>query len=564
MTRKPTAYIVLLVAACALLAACGRSVSDADRLLARIDSLADVDPDSADVLLKPTPSPSMKGREKEEVALLLRIQVDDKLYRPVTHYRDTILQLVSYFEQHPKVLPSVLGSTGPALPYLYAGRIFADLGDAPQALDYYQRALDAQPARQMENGKWRIENEDARRLAKQRGLLHSFIGTQFFYQGLHDEAIASFLEANHWAELAQDTADIIFNYRDIAEQYKFIEKNDSSIFFYIKAFRLAKITGNNNMLNDIHGQLASIYNKIGNYDLAKDNIKPLLNNIDSASISGIYSIAAKCYKNTHQMDSALIYLKGLLVYGNQYGKRYANSELSELAMQRGDMLTATKHFHQYKLLDDSIRARDNAETVARMHAAYNYQKHEKEAAQLKIANAHKEKIIIISGFVIAILVGIVYILVNRNTQNKLRNARQQQLLKEIQDSLKTEYIVQRKRSDNQEDSLDTFKETNIYKTFLLLSQSKDRNVSIKEWDEFSHEFNNCFPNFKLKLSGMFNLSTKQYRVCMLRKVGFGTTTICYLACYEKASVYSIYKRLYFQATGKKGSTEDFDNLLKAL
>ena len=264
------------------------------------------------------------------------------------------------------------------------------------------------------------------------------------------------------------------------------------------------------------------------------------------------------------MDSALIYLKGLLVYGNQYGKRYANSELSELAMQRGDMLTATKHFHQYKLLDDSIRARDNAETVARMHAAYNYQKHEKEAAQLKIANAHKEKIIIISGFVIAILVGIVYILVNRNTQNKLRNARQQQLLKEIQDSLKTEYIVQRKRSDNQEDSLDTFKETNIYKTFLLLSQSKDRNVSIKEWDEFSHEFNNCFPNFKLKLSGMFNLSTKQYRVCMLRKVGFGTTTICYLACYEKASVYSIYKRLYFQATGKKGSTEDFDNLLKAL
>ena len=205
MNRKPTAYILLLVTACALLAGCGRSVSAADRLLARIDSLADVDPDSADVLLKPAPSPSPKGEEKDEVALLLRIKVDDKLYRPVTHYRDTILQLISYFEQHPKVLPSVLGSTGPALPYLYAGRIFADLGDAPQALDYYQRALDVQPARQMEKGKLRIENEDARRLAKQRGLLHSFIGTQFFYQDLHDEAIASFQEANHWAELAQDT-----------------------------------------------------------------------------------------------------------------------------------------------------------------------------------------------------------------------------------------------------------------------------------------------------------------------------------------------------------------------
>ena len=130
--RKTVHYIILFVAACMLLAACGRRATDAERLLARIDSLADVNPDSADMLLKPTPIPSLKGRENEEVCKLLRIKTDDKLYRPVTHYRDTILQLIDYFEHHPKVLPSLLGSTGPALPYLYAGRIFADLGDAPK------------------------------------------------------------------------------------------------------------------------------------------------------------------------------------------------------------------------------------------------------------------------------------------------------------------------------------------------------------------------------------------------------------------------------------------------
>ena len=124
---------------------CNTRKGAADNLLAHIDSLADVNPDSADMLLKPTPIPSLKGRENEEVCKLLRIKTDDKLYRPVTHYRDTILQLIDYFEHHPKVLPSLLGSTGPALPYLYAGRIFADLGDAPQALDYYQQALDVQP-----------------------------------------------------------------------------------------------------------------------------------------------------------------------------------------------------------------------------------------------------------------------------------------------------------------------------------------------------------------------------------------------------------------------------------
>ena len=126
-----------------------------DGQLARIESLADVNPDSADVLLIYTPSPSLKGGEKE-VWELLRIKIDDKLYRTVTHYRDTILQLIDYFERHPRVLPRLLGSTGPALPYLYAGRIYSDLGDAPQALDYYQRALDVQPAGQMENGKLKM------------------------------------------------------------------------------------------------------------------------------------------------------------------------------------------------------------------------------------------------------------------------------------------------------------------------------------------------------------------------------------------------------------------------
>jgi tetratricopeptide (TPR) repeat protein len=155
--------------------------------LALIDSLADVNPDSADIL-KPTPSPSLKGGEKE-VWELLRIKIDDKLYRPITHYRDTILQLIDYFERHPRVLPRLLGSTGPALPYLYAGRIYSDLGDAPQALDYYQRALDVMPDGQIENGECKTDNAIDSRVAKQRGLILSQIGEQFYFQGLYGNAV---------------------------------------------------------------------------------------------------------------------------------------------------------------------------------------------------------------------------------------------------------------------------------------------------------------------------------------------------------------------------------------
>ena len=545
-------YLLIGLAACKQHSPCGDQ-------LARIDSLADVNPDSADMLLKPTPVPSLKGRENEEVCKLLRIKTDDKLYRPVTHYRDTILQLIDYFEHHPKVLPFLLGSTGPALPYLYAGRIFADLGDAPQALDYYQRALDAIPV-----GEWETAPTADRRLAKQRGLLHSLIGTIFIYQDLPQEAITELFGANHDAIKISDTIDIIFNYRDIAEQYKYLNKNDSSIYFYQLALKYANDYGEINRITELNSQIARYFKDLGQYQIARKYMQPAIDNFDSVNISSTYSILSDIYKNTNKFDSAFIYYNKLLQYGNIYGKFNAYKGLCELRLRKGDVESAYDYFQQYKLLDDSIQKRDKAETVARMHAAYNYQKHERETARLKVANAQKEKMIVISGFVIAFLAGIIYVLIYRNNQNKLRNARQQQLLREIQSSLENEHIVQEKRSNIQEESLAAFKRTNIYKTFLLLSQTQDRNVSKIEWDDFSQEFNNYFPDFRLKLSGMFNLSTKQYRVCMLRKSGFGTTAICHLACYEKISVYSIYKRLYFQATGKKGSTADFDNLLKAL
>ena len=121
MKRHIILYIVLVL----LLAACGPTPSLPKRgggndaaatQLALIDSLADVNPDSADILLNNLASHlSEKGVGGTNMApLLLRIKVDDKLYRPITHYRDTILQLIDYFDRHMRVLPRLLGSTGPA------------------------------------------------------------------------------------------------------------------------------------------------------------------------------------------------------------------------------------------------------------------------------------------------------------------------------------------------------------------------------------------------------------------------------------------------------------------
>lgn len=524
--------------------------------LARIDSLADVNPDSADILLRAIPdSAPIKGEEYfERVKLLLRIKTDDKLYRPVTHYRDTILQLIDYFEHHPKVLPSLLGSTGPALPYLYAGRIFADLGDAPQALDYYQQALDVQPDIHFPIGKSREELS----LAKQRGLLHSFIGIQFFYQGLYAEAANSFREANRWAEVVQDTIDIIFNYRDIAEQYKFLEKNDSSLHFYQKALKYAEASKNSRRINDILSQIAELYSKQGNFQVAYDYIQPPLQEIDSTNMSALYNIASKIYRHLGKEDSALICYEKLLQFGNIYGKRNAYRELSELALKRGDIYTASEHFHQYKLLDDSIRARDNAETVARMHAAYNYQKHEREASRLRESNARMRLWLMLGAFFLVVSFSILLLA-------RIRHAYMRKLERSTMSKVEILRLSHEQGLPEKEKAQAAIEGSVIYRTIgQHISEGKVGGLSENDWEELAQIVNSAYPNFKKKLNELVSLNEQDYRICLLTKINVKPIHIAQLTAHSPEAISSSRRRLYQKFTNKKGKPQDWDEIIHLL
>lgn len=606
--------------------------------LARIDSLADVNPDSADILLRAIPdSAPIKGEEYfERVKLLLRIKVDDKLYRPVTHYRDTILQLIDYFEHHPKVLPSLLGSTGPALPYLYAGRIFADLGDAPQALDYFQEALDVQPVSELHSfgrsvlafsdqllgkkkGQGELSNEAGLRLAKQRGLLHSFVGTLFSYQELFEEAIPHYVEANHWAELANDTLDIIFNLRDIAYQYKRICQYDSCISFINRALDLSKSVNNREMTYDAMLVLAGYYNDKGLYEQAKHLIVEVLNEPDTASLSAIYSVASESFLHLNEIDSARFFLDKLLTRGNLYGLRYAHRELSELFMKTGRVDKSLTHFRQYKLLDDSIRARDNAETVARMHAAYNYQKHKQKNSDLELANTKKQNTInIISLFSIMAVIAAFFIIRGLVRRQKIANQRLEELNSKLEEqskignaeklkekqakyekeiaaithqlqetdkdrlSIRTELESQisklsdekvalehafrraANRQKDQEETVYSFSETSIY-IFFAQSAKEKKVVPAEKWAELiASAETNYFMNFKKNLTNLCRISEHEYRMCLLFKSGFSKADIAKLLLIDRSAVGHAFARMYTRSTGHKGNASDWEKILLVL
>lgn len=585
--------------------------------LARIDSLADVNPDSADILLRAIPdSALMKGEEYfERVKLLLRIKTDDKFYRPVTHYRDTILQLVECFEHHRQVLPSLLGSTGPALPYLYAGRIFADLGDAPQALDYYQQALDVQPDIPSPIGKSREELS----LAKQRGLILSQIGEQFYFQGLYSESLNSYKEANKWAIYANDTLDIIFNYRDIAEQYKFLNKNDSSLLYYQTALNLSTKSYNVNMQNDVMSQIASLYIRLAKFKEAKNYIQPALQNIDSADITSTYGIASKVYKHEGKKDSSVFCYNKLLKHGNLVGRSFAYKELAELALKDNDAISAYHYLILFKKSDDSVQSKVNAETVARMHAAYNYQKHKQKAADLELANTKKLNTIniILLSFIMAVIAAFFFFrsLVHRqkiadqrlmelnakleeqstigndeelkvkvakyekeiaalshqlqetdNDRLSIRTELESLISKLSDEKIALEHAFRRasNRQKNQEEAVFSFSETSIY-IFFAQSAKEKKVVPAEKWAEFiASAETNYFREFKNNLTNLCRISEHEYKMCLLFKSGFSKADIAKLLLIDRSAVGHAFARMYARSTKHKGTVSDWEKILLVL
>ena len=184
--------LCLLIVISLLLTACGqRGQYDAQWKL--IDSLADVHPKEADSLLRDLAPAMAEAVEVDSMQYaLLRLKTDDKLYLNITDRQPLSQRLVEYFERNKKsLLPTAL---------FYAGRVCADLGDAPQALDYYQKTLDAMP-------------ETNSRL---RRLNYAQMGYIFHGQDLYDDAIHSFKNAYLLNKEAADTLGMVYNLRDIA------------------------------------------------------------------------------------------------------------------------------------------------------------------------------------------------------------------------------------------------------------------------------------------------------------------------------------------------------------
>ncbi len=571
---------------CSLLGFCSCGHRPYPQSLITADSLASAYPDSAVALLKSIEDTMQNEAEATQMYYrLLCIKANDKAYIPHTSDSLILPVLHYYIEKNDKRhLPEA---------YYYAGRVYRDLEDAPQALNYFEKALEALP----EEGKYPLKSN-----------IYSQIGTLFLYQGLYNEALDVFKKRYACNVDLKDSIGMVYTLRDMAGAYRNISKEDSSIHYYQAAYNLGKKLQRQDLTNMIQSQIASLYIHLGKYDLAKTALQDALTDIERPNKSGIYSIAAELYHKTGMTDSAIYYYKALLDFGTIYAKEAAHRSLTEIAIAEGNNQLA-QHVQAYFQCADSIQKITHTESLRRTHSLYNYQLREKENDRLKDENQKKADYILygLIAFIVAIALFFAYYQYNKRKSQQLKNQlqraeqikeenykRSQQFIeenkvriqkleedlnhvnsaneilrKEIQDrkellhqETRRAEIEQGKRKQAQK----ALSDSDIYRLFKekLLDPQGRIFVTTEEWQIMEDTLKETYPDFFEKLNAIYTFNEFQLRVCMLIKAGFSPSEIAKLTEHPKETITSMRRRLYARIFKEEGKPEDWDFFIISL
>ena len=502
------------------------------------DSLCDTNPDSALSMLYTIGKDSAQMPEADMMYWrLLRIKAADKAYIPFTS-DSAAVAVMRYYED---------GGDRALLPtaYYYAGRASADIGDAPQALDYYQKALDV------------IKYNRYKRL---EGLIHSQMGYIFSMQNLYSQAQLSWTKALETAKKEEDVRTIEYSLRDLGDSYINSNQYDSAYSCYSQALNVAKKQSDKFFEYDLYSQIAYLKTITNDFDSALYNIRKSLLYYHPVQESSKTCIAALLFEKMGKIDSAYYYFNKLNYCGNIYGKENAYRWLSMYYSEKNMSDSACKYTALYGMILDSISHTYAIESTAKMNAMYNYQNREKENKKLAIENTNKKILIIVFFSVIIMMaLAILYIVSYSMQRSKLYK-----LKIEKYDLLLEEYNKQTALNQKNQESINN---NEIVKKIRRILNNDKREEKLKEedWLMLHKAILEKYPNFDSALHDLYaKIRTHDIRVSMLIKIGIKPVDIAYLTSHTEEAISSTRRRLYERAFNKKGKPSDWDKTILSI
>ncbi len=445
--------------------------------------------------------------------------------------------IVNFYESNydPILLPQA---------YYFAGRTYYELHDSPRALSYFHKVLDE------------LRKRDDVRL---RGITNAQMGYIMYYQGDFDKAYTFFRQSFICDSLRKDTTGMAYDLRDMS--HSIIDNHkEKSVRLFKRALSLSMQSHDSAMISRLNLNLVLFYtfDESLNIDSARKYYHFYPHYLNQEDMSGYHTIAAEYYRRIGRRDSMLYFQNLVLKGGNLYDQQQIYKvKLLDRLNNLGDSESAFL-FKKYVGCGDTISERTalKAVTCIQSYYDYDYGLREKENAQLRAQNKQKKYELII---LFMALVGIAvssYSIYIRQKYKTVQLKQQMQKLKEIIEDSKIHIA-------SLPAMIERFHESKICSSINdNLAQGKP--ASEDNWYEIDKWMDENLPSFKTKLTSLTRLSTIEYKICTLIKLGYTPAEIANLVCRAESSITMSRKRLYMKIFKKKGKAEDLDKFINEI
>ena len=522
------------------------------------------------------------GEDARMEERLRKIQAADKAF-VVQESTDEIDSIVHYFEKHPskELLP---------LSYYYAGRIYSDLEDAPQALDYFQKVLECEPQDSL------------------AALAHSQMGSLLLRQRMVTASIEHVQAAYEYDVQQADTTGMIFDLRDMGNAFRCTEDEvDSCLTYYEEALRLATEQGDALMQEELKGSIAVYLIQTDSLQAAWQLLHPLLvdiNQRDASSASTLRSTAAEYYLKTGNTDSACIFFEQLTESGTLYAKQEAYRQLAKHSLAKGDLQKAADLLLNYEKYTDSIAITMQTEALSQADALFNYRLRERENDQLT-KTLTKTKTIATAAIGLLLLGGFTMLFLHeRNKRKHIAQQLHMERMKEVQEQQYKRSLAYMEENEKKMKELEEQMEkagqenTQLRKTIQKLKyanelasiqmqehQQADKQVKSsaiyqriqirlnnKEsigmndeiWKELEEVVEQAYSGFLKRIEDLCPLNWQERNLCLLLKAGFSPSNIAILTAHSKQSISSTRSRLYERTFLEKGTSSQWDEFIQSI
>lgn len=392
---------VISIFACIILFSCHNSVQNsATPLLPELqqaESIMYESPDSALRLLQSMPVPQPSDRLQYATWALFTTQARYKLYMQQS---DSLINIAYDFFMKQ-------GDTQrKALALYYKGAICKEQQQIEEAHEYFLQAAEE------------VEKTTDYQLGH---LIYVGLADTYAYQHLNEYALKAAQEAHRYAIASKS-----YNYISSALVLQAricssLTKYNESIEYYKKAMSFAK----DKQRNGIKCELASVYNKVRDYDSALYYVREMMDLNNEYSVrenAAGYLVSGETYYNIGKIDSAIYYFQQTLTACDVNITQItdAHQQLYFAYKQKKDYQSAAEHCFEMSWYLDSLHRADKSRALIEIQEKYDQQKliNEKNALKMKKDTVVRNALV---GLVAALL--LIAILVYAYQKKLLRKER---------------------------------------------------------------------------------------------------------------------------------------------